>query len=80
MLSASRKPIQNAFIAIFNGQLRDERLNQTLFHSLWQAHRLIADLQFDYNEERPDTCHGRLTPNEFATWSNQDQTQNGNCF
>ncbi len=31
------KPMQNAFIESFNGRLRDELLNETLFTSLAQA-------------------------------------------
>lgn len=73
---APGKPMQNAFVESFNGRLRDELLNETLFRSLWQARRLIAEWQTDYNEERPHTSLGGLTPNEFATRSNQDQTQN----
>ena len=46
---APGKPIQNAFIEIFNGRLRDELLNETLFTSLdagpRRARRLAARLQ-----------------------------------
>jgi len=70
------RPLQNAFVESFNGRLRDELLNETLFRSLWQARRLIAEWQTDYNEERPHTSLGELTPSEFATRSNMDQTQN----
>jgi putative transposase len=38
---APGKPMQNAFIESFNGRLRDEFLNETLFTSLIQA-RLAA--------------------------------------
>jgi putative transposase len=34
---APGKPMQNAFIESFNGRLRDELLNETLFTSLAQA-------------------------------------------
>jgi len=73
---APGKPMQNAFIESFNGRLRDELLNETLFRSLWQARRLIAEWQTDYNEERPHTSLGGLTPNEFATRSQVDQNPN----
>ncbi|MEL7086903.1 MAG: integrase core domain-containing protein, partial [Planctomycetota bacterium] len=36
----------------------------------------VSSWPIDYNEERPHTSLGGLTPNEFATRSNQDQTQN----
>ena len=77
---APGKPTQNAFIESFNGRLRDELLNETLFRSLWQARRLIAQWQTDYNEERPHTSLGGLTPNEFATRSTLDHNQNRLCL
>jgi transposase InsO family protein len=39
---APGKPIQNAFIESFNGRLRDELLNETLFRSLPHA-RVVLD-------------------------------------
>src|SRR5262245_2248989 len=36
-LHRARQPTQNAFIESFNGRLRDELLNETLFTSLVQA-------------------------------------------
>jgi putative transposase len=77
---APGKPMQNAVVESFNGRLRDELLNETLFRSLRQARRLLAESRTDYNEERPHTSLGGLTSNEFATRSNQDQTQNRLCL
>ena len=74
---APGKPQQNGFVESFNGRLRDELLNETLFRSLWQARRLIEAWRIDYNEERPHTSLAGLTPNEFATRSQQDHNQNG---
>ena len=37
------KPTQNAFIESFNGRLRDELLNETLFASLAQARVVLED-------------------------------------
>ena len=37
---APGKPTQNAFIESFNGRLRDELLNETLFTSLTHARQL----------------------------------------
>ena len=71
------KPQQNGFIESFNGRLRDERLNETLFSTLCKARRLIEDCRIDYNEQRPHTSLNGLTPNEFATQSRQDHNQNG---
>ena len=56
----------------FNGGLRDELLNETLFESLAQARRIIEEWRIDYNGERPHTSLNGLTPNEFATRSPKD--------
>ena len=42
---APGKPQQNAFIESFNGRLRDELLNETLFTSLAHACAALADLE-----------------------------------
>jgi putative transposase len=39
---APGKPQQNAFIESFNGRLRDELLNETLFTSLAQVRAVLA--------------------------------------
>ena len=43
------KPQQNAFIESFNGRLRDEFLNETLFTSLRQARADLETWRRDYN-------------------------------
>lgn len=60
------KPTQNAFIESFNGKLRDECLNETLFSSLADAREELAKWQEDYNNHRPHSSIGNLTPSEFA--------------
>lgn len=60
------KPTQNAFIESFNGRFRDECLNDHWFTSLAQARILIAAWRRDYNEVRPHSALGYLTPAEFA--------------
>ena len=55
---APGKPQQNAFVESFNGRLRDECLNETLFTSLRQARAVLAAWQRDYNEVRPHSAHG----------------------
>ena len=59
---APGKPMQNAFIESFNGRLRDERLNETLFTSLQQARAILASWRADYNEARPHSAIGNKTP------------------
>ena len=73
------KPIQNAFVESFNGRLRDELLNETVFRSLGHARSMLAEWRNDYNGCRPHTSLKGLTPNEFATRSRQDHNQNGVC-
>ena len=62
---APGKPTQNAFIESFNGRLRDELLNETLFTSLAQARAVLAEWKDDYNNVRPHSSLGDLTPSEF---------------
>ncbi|UGY29409.1 MULTISPECIES: IS3 family transposase [Bradyrhizobium] len=63
---APGKPMQNAFIESFNGRLRDELLNETLFMSLAQARVALGCWRVDYNEARPHSQLGWKTPSEFA--------------
>ncbi|MBY5871939.1 IS3 family transposase [Rhizobium leguminosarum] len=63
---APGKPIQNAFIESFNGRLRDEFLNETLFSSLAHARSALSNWRSDYNDQRPHSGPGWLTPAEFA--------------
>ena len=70
------KPTQNAFIESFNGRLRDECLNETLFSSQRDARYELArwrdgemerwrDGEMDYNQVRPHSALGNLSPPEF---------------
>ena len=63
---APGKPIQNAFIESFNGRLRDELLNETLFPSLPYIRASLTAWRADYNLNRPHSGLGWLTPNEYA--------------
>ena len=63
---APGKPTQNAFIESFNGRLRDELLNETLFATLAQARVVLAEWRHDYNTVRPHSKLGGLTPAEMA--------------
>ena len=60
------KPVENAFIESFNGRLRDECLNVHQFSSLTEAQHIIEAWRLDYNQRRPYSSLGHLTPNEFA--------------
>lgn len=63
---APGKPMQNGFIESFNGRMRDELLNETLFFDLDQARCKIAISAKDYNLQRPHSALGYLTPAAFA--------------
>ena len=66
------KPVQNAFIESFNGRLRDEFLNETLFTSLVQARAALEEWRRDYNTVRPHSRIDWLTPAAYAaTFSRQ---------
>jgi putative transposase len=60
------KPVENAFIESFNGRLRDECLNVHQFASLEDARSRIEAWRRDYNQRRPHSSLGHLTPNEFV--------------
>ena len=66
---APGKPTQNAFIESFNGRLRDELLNETLFSSLDHARKALADWKDDYNNFRPHSALNNLAPAVYATFS-----------
>jgi putative transposase len=63
---APGKPTQNAFIESFNGRLRDELLNETLFRSLPHARAMLEAWRHDYNAARPHSRLGWLTPLDYA--------------
>ncbi len=60
------KPTDNAFIEAFNSRLRQECRNASWFLSMADARQRITDWRIDYNEERPHSALGNLTPSAFA--------------
>jgi transposase InsO family protein len=66
---APGKPQQNAFIESFNGRLRDELLNETLFTSLNHVREALAIWREDYNTVRPHSALGNLPPDTYAKLS-----------
>jgi putative transposase len=59
------KPTQNAFAESFNGRFRDECLNENCFLSIDDARRIIEAFRIEYNEARPHSSLGNLSPAEF---------------
>lgn len=66
-------PWQNGRNERFNGTLRDECLNLETFHNRDHARALIKLFGRAYNERRPHSSLGYLTPREFAErWRTQE--------
>ena len=63
---APGKPMQNGFVESFNGRMRDELLNETMFRDMSHARFAIRDWATDYNEKRPHSALGYQTPRAFA--------------
>ena len=63
---APGKPMQNGFVESFNGRMRDELLNETMFRNMAHARTAIRELTTDYNDERPHSALGYQTPKAFA--------------
>jgi putative transposase len=58
--------MQNGFVDSFNGRMRDELLNETLFFDLDDARIKIAAWAADFNTARPHSSLGNLTPAAYA--------------
>lgn len=58
--------MQNGYIESFNGNFRDECLNEHWFQTLPQTHSEIAIWRQEYNEVRPHSNLRRIPPAEFA--------------
>ena len=63
---APGKPMQNGYVENFNGKMRDEPLNETLFFTLDQARAAVAEWIDDYNTTRPHSSLAYETPAAFA--------------
>ena len=59
--------MQNGLVESFNGRLRDECLNAHWFQTLADARQKIEGWREEYNQERPHSSLGYLTPVEFAS-------------
>jgi putative transposase len=64
---APGRPMQNGFCEAFNGRMRDELLNETLFRDLDHARSALARWVDDDNDHRPHSALGHLTPRAFAS-------------
>jgi transposase InsO family protein len=62
-------PWEQAYIESFHDKLRDECLNREIFCSLAEARLIVEGWRVEYNEQRPHSALGYLTPVEFAAAS-----------
>ena len=60
------KPWQNGMVESFNGKFRDECLSMEWFRSRTEAKVVIEDWRRTYNEVRPHSSLGKMTPMAFA--------------
>jgi putative transposase len=60
------KPWQNGVTESFNGKFRDECLSLEWFRSRAEAKIVIEEWRRHFNEVRPHSSLGYLTPNEFV--------------
>jgi len=63
---APGRPMQNGFVESFNGRMRDELLNETLFRNLDHARSALAKWAEDYNTARPHSALDYRTPAAYA--------------
>jgi putative transposase len=64
-------PWQNGIVESFNGKLRAEFLNAEVFHNLAEAQMKLRLFQRFYNEERPHSSLGYLTPATYKRISQE---------
>lgn len=66
-------PWENPYVESFNGRLRDELLAVEQFDTLLEARVLIEDWRREYNDARPHSSLGWLTPARYAAGWEADQ-------
>ncbi|AGY59604.1 transposase [Gloeobacter kilaueensis JS1] len=66
------KPTDNAHCESFNSRLRQECLNQHWFLSVADSRQKLEEWRVDYNQYRPHSLLGGMTPIEFACATSPD--------
>ena len=67
-------PWQTPYIESFNGRARDELLNTEEFGTLLEAQVVVEAWRIEYNNFRPHSALGGLTPAEFyAKWISEKE-------
>jgi len=67
-------PWENGHIESFHDKLRDECLNRELFGTLAEAQVIVESWRMEYNDLRPHSSLGYLSPSEYQR---QNQTDGG---
>lgn len=75
MLTADRDRTQNSYIERFNRTFRTEVLDMYVFRDLDEVREISRNWIKEYNEERPHQSLGKLTPVEYRT---KNQPENSN--
>ncbi len=68
-------PWQNPWVESYGSRMRDELLAIEQFDTLLEAQVLVADWRAEYNDYRPHSALGMLTPAEFARKWRTNQPQ-----
>jgi putative transposase len=67
-------PWQNPWVESYGSRMRDELLAIEQFDSLLEAQVLVADWRDEYNNHRPHSALGMLTPTEYhQRWRTEHQ-------
>lgn len=66
-------PWENSYIESFNGKLRDECLNQEVFSSIEQAQEVLEAWRVEYNNYRPHSSLGGISPRAYAQRYHENQ-------
>ena len=72
---APGSPWQNPWVESYGSRVRDELLAIEQVDTLLEARILMADWRSEYNEYRPHSALGMLTPTEFARGWRTNQAQ-----
>jgi len=70
-------PWQNGFVESFHGRFRDECLNREQLWTLTEARVVIGDYRREYNQRRPHSRLGYLSPERFAAQQSPSLTPVG---
>lgn len=67
------RPMENGYIESFNGKFREECLNQNWFQNISEASIIVEQWREDYNNNRPHSALGYLTPKEYLKSKKEEE-------